>query len=235
MKTFAPWLCAFTVLAGCSRSTETNPAPAVAGNPQAAASAPAPQGYVQVPDDLLARLVRPDSPVLGPPNAPVMLVEFLDPACEACRAFAPVISQVQFLYPKEVRVVLRFADFHPGSEEAIRILLAAQRQGKLESVLAALFEDQEQWASHAAPNIDAAWKIAGRAGLDVPRARKDASSAQVSQRLDQEAEDIMALQVTGTPTFYVNDKLLTDFGPAPLMKLVGSEVKAAAPAAAAPR
>lgn len=235
MKSLLPWLCALAVFAGCSRSTETLPAPAAAETPQAAAPTPPAAGYAQVPADLLPRLVRPDSPVLGPPNAPVMLVEFLDPACEACRAFAPVVTQVKFLYPKEVRVVLRFADFHPGSEEAIRILLAAQLQGRLESVLAALFEDQEQWASHVAPNIDAAWKIAGRAGLDLARARKDASSAQVSKRLDQEAEDIMALEVSSTPTFYVNDKMLTDYGPAQLMKLVGSEVKAAAPLPAAPK
>ena len=34
-------------------------------------------------------LIRPHSPTLGNPDAPVVIVEFLDPACETCRAFYP--------------------------------------------------------------------------------------------------------------------------------------------------
>ena len=34
-------------------------------------------------------LVRMHSPVFGPQNARVTIVEFFDPACEACRAFYP--------------------------------------------------------------------------------------------------------------------------------------------------
>lgn len=238
MSRFIPWLCALSLLAGCSRSSEA-PAERKAEPPTAAAvpaapASPTPEGYVQVPIDLLPRLIRPDSPVLGPAKAPVTLTEFLDPACEACRAYAPVVKQIQFLYSQEVRVVVRFADFHPGSDDAIRILLAAQRQGKLEKVLAALFEDQDQWASHHTPNARAAWKIAGAAGLDLARARRDAASAAVTERLRQEAEDILVLQVSRTPTFYVNGKLITDSGAEPLMKRVAAEVKALAAASATP-
>jgi predicted DsbA family dithiol-disulfide isomerase len=129
-----------------------------------------------------------------------------------------------------VRVVVRFAEFHDGSEDAIRILLAAQRQGKLETVLAALFDGQDEWASHHSPNVDAAWKIAVAAGLDLARARKDFKSPGFDARLRQEGEDLIALKVSQTPTFYVNGKLLTDFGAQPLMNLVSAEVKAAATA-----
>jgi len=167
--------------------------------------------------------------VLGPVSAPVTVVEFVDPACEACRAFAPVVKQVQFLYPEEVRVVVRFAAFHRGSEEAIRILLAAQRQGKFEPVLAALFDHQEEWASHGSPDIEAAWRFAGAAGLEITAARKAAASAEFDERLKQEDADITALQVARTPTFYVNGRLLEDFGAQQLMNLVKSELPTPAP------
>lgn len=167
---------------------------------------------------------------MGPQNAPVTIVEFLDPACEACRAFAPVVKQIQFLHPDDVRVVARFADFHPGSDEAIRILLAAREQGKFETVLAALFDGQEQWAAHHSPDVAEAWKIAIAAGLNEARARKVAASGEASTRLGEEAEDIVALRVTRTPTFYVNGRLLEDFGAEQLMALVNSEVKAVASA-----
>ena len=39
-------------------------------------------------------LIRPHTPTLGPANAKVHLVEFLDPACEGCRAFYPVVKQI---------------------------------------------------------------------------------------------------------------------------------------------
>ena len=34
-------------------------------------------------------LVRPHSPVIGPRDARVTIVEFFDPSCETCRAFYP--------------------------------------------------------------------------------------------------------------------------------------------------
>ena len=52
--------------------------------------------------------------------------------------------------------------------------------------------------------------------------------------LRQEAEDILVLQVSRTPTFYVNGKLITDSGAEPLMKRVAAEVKALAAASATP-
>ena len=233
MKGLPLLILACVVLAGCSRSAESPSRPADTPAAPASAAAPAapePKAPVQLPAELLARLTRPDSPVLGPVRAPVTIVEFLDPACEACRGFAPVVKQVQFLYPTEVRVVVRFAEFHDGSEDAIRILLAAKRQGKFEKVLSALFDGQDVWAAHHSPNVDAAWKIAAAAGLDLARARKDAASPEFDARLREEAEDLMALKVLQTPTFYVNGQLLTDFGAQPLMSLVAAEVKASAPA-----
>ncbi len=124
-------------------------------------------------------------------------------------------------------MVVRFADFHEGSEEAIRLIEASRRQGKFDAVLSALFEGQERWASHHRPNLEEAWKIAAANGVNMARARRDGATPEVDAMLTQEANDIVALQVARTPTFFVNGKLLTVFGAEPLMKLVADEVKAA--------
>ncbi len=71
-----------------------------------------------------APLVRPHSPVFGAKDAPVTIVEFFDPACEACRAFHPVVKKILSEFQGKVRVVLRYTPFHgEASEQAIRKLL----------------------------------------------------------------------------------------------------------------
>ena len=213
-----------TTLAACSRQDPTPaPQPAVAAVPPA----PAPDAGEALSPELAAHLIRAHSPVLGPANAPVTLVEFLDPACEACAAYAPVVRQIELVFPREVRVVVRFAAFHPGSDEAIRVLDAARRQGKFEAVLDALFANQEEWASHSAPNLARAWEIARGAGVDVAKARVAARDKQADDVLRVDGEDVIALKVERTPTFFVNGRPLINYGPEQLMGLVTEEVNRA--------
>ena len=172
-----------------------------------------------------SNLVRAHSPVIGPANAPVTIVEFLDPSCEACRAFYPIVKQIMEAFPEKTRLVIRYAPLHEGSDEAVGILEAARVQGKFEPVLEKLFFEQPKWAVHGAPDIEAAWRIAGEAGLDVEKARGDAKAPAVVAVLNQDIADMKAINLQGTPTFFVNGKPLTEFGPQQLYDLVAAEVK----------
>jgi protein-disulfide isomerase len=223
MRSKAGQLSVVIVAASLGACSQTAEAPVAPPAPQAPAPEAAPAGLTP---DLTARLIRPHSPVIGSAKAPVTLVEVLDPACEACRAFAPVVRQILFLHPEDVRVVVRFADFHPGSEQAIRLREAARLQGKFEPLLDALFERQEEWSSHSAPNPDRVWQIAAEIGVNVAKAKTDARAASVDSVLRLEAEDLVALKVERTPTFFVNGKPLLDFGDRQLLDLVAGEVKA---------
>ena len=99
-----------------------------------------------LPPEQAEALLRPYSPILGPEQAPVTIVEFFDPACEACRAFYPTVKQIIAEHGAAVRVVLRYTPFHgEGSEEAIRVLEAARMQGVFEPVLQAIMREQPQW------------------------------------------------------------------------------------------
>lgn len=173
-----------------------------------------------------APLVRAHSPVLGPPNAPVTIVEFFDPACEACRAFYPIVKEIMAQYPDKVRVVLRYAAFHEGSADAVRILEAARLQGVFQPVLEALLEGQPVWSPHDGPQLDKAWEAAAGAGLDLERAKRDSILPAISATLAQDAADVATVGIRQTPTFYVNGKPLTNFGPEQLRELVKNEVAA---------
>lgn len=174
-----------------------------------------------------ALLVRDHSPVFGRPDAPVTIVEFFDPACETCRAFHPVVKEILDDFKGQVRVVLRYAAFHQGSDEVVKMLETARSQGIFEPVLEAVLAAQPQWASHGSPNLPLAWAAAERAGLDVNRARENLNAPAILDIARQDASDIAALGVRKTPTFFVNGKPLPSFGMQQLYDLVQQEVRAA--------
>jgi protein-disulfide isomerase len=171
-------------------------------------------------------LVRMHSPVIGPVDAPVTIVEFFDPSCEACRAFYPIVKQLLVQTGDKARLVLRYTPLHEGSDEVVRIIEAARRQDRFQPVLEALLERQPEWAVHGAPDIEKAWQIAASAGMDLTRGRQDAMTPVVDGILAQDIADMQANRIEQTPTFFVNGQPLTDFSPQGLFDLVKKEFDA---------
>ena len=172
-------------------------------------------------------LVRAHSPVIGNKDAPVTLVEFFDPACETCRALYPIVKKLMAEHGDRLKLVLRYAPFHKGSDEAVRILEMARKQGVYLPVLEAMLEAQPDWADHHRPDIAKAWAAAASAGLDVAAARNGMLAPEITAVLEQDMADIRAIGVRQTPTFFVNGKPLPSFGIRQLQELVASEVAAA--------
>ena len=187
------------------------------------------QSRVQTAQDVQVRaeqtrLVRMHSTVFGPQDAPVTIVEFFDPACETCRAMYPIVKNLMAQHGDSVKLVLRYAPFHQGSDQVVKLLEAAKNQGKYQQVLEALLDAQPDWADHGQPNLEIAFKAAEQAGLDMTRARQDIEKPGMQALLQQDIEDLTALQVTKTPTFFVNGRSLPSFGPDQLAALVAEEV-----------
>ncbi|SFT85724.1 DsbA family protein [Pseudomonas marincola] len=167
-------------------------------------------------------LVRFHSPVIGVANAPVTIVEFFDPSCEACRAFFPLVKKLMADNPDDVRLVLRYVLFHDGSETAARILETARKQGIYPQVLEAVMAAQPQW--HDDPQVLQAWAAAERAGLDLDKAHAELMSADISATLEKDAADAKAIGIRQTPTFFVNGQPLESFGAKQLIDLVNQQV-----------
>lgn len=181
-----------------------------------------------VAPELADAMIRPYSPILGPAEAPVTIVEFFDPACEACRAFHPVVKDIMAEHGDAVRVVIRYTPFHgAASEEAIRVLEAARMQDVYVPVLEAVLREQPRWASHGAPAPGLILQIAATAGLDAEAARTQMMAPDVVAILNQDRADVETVGIRQTPTFFVNGKPLDPFGEAELRRLVAAEVAAA--------
>lgn len=167
-----------------------------------------------------AALVRMHSPSLGRIDAPVVIVEFLDPACETCAAFYPLVKQIIAANPDRIRLVLRYAPFHKGSDQVVAALEAARKQGKFWPALEALLAAQADWAPHHAAEVARIWPHLERAGLDVKQLRSDMNAPAIANVIEQDLLDAQTLKVAKTPDFFVNGKPLPRFGYEPLKQLV---------------
>lgn len=174
-------------------------------------------------------LVRAHSPVYGNPDAKVTIVEFFDPACEACRVFYPLVKGIVNSSFGQVRLVVRYAPLHKGSGTAVMILEAARKQDKYWEVVEKALANQPRWAAHGNPQPELIWDVIKDTGLDVAKAKVDAGSSEMKQLLVQEIADMMALKVDKTPGFFVNGRPLEDFGGEQLKTLVQEEVRLAYP------
>jgi len=174
-----------------------------------------------------AALVRMHSPTLGPSEAPVVIVEFLDPACETCGAFYPRVKQMMAANPDAIRLVLRHAPFHNGSDKVVAVLEAARKQGKFWPALEALLATQADWAPHHTAQVDLVWKHLEGLGLNLEQLRADMAAPEIAALIAQDIEDAKALNVTRTPEFFVNGKPLPSFGYEQLKTLVDDAVNAA--------
>jgi protein-disulfide isomerase len=169
-------------------------------------------------------LIRAHSPSEGRQEAPVVVVEFFDPACGTCRMFYPEVKALMAQYPNRIRLVMRYAPFHKGSDKVVAVLEAARRQGKFWPTLEAMLDSQDDWASNHTAKVDLVWKYLEPVGLNMEQLAFDVTAPEVQQAMAQDMADANTLGVTQTPEYFVNGKPLPSFGLEQLKQLVADEV-----------
>lgn len=182
-------------------------------------------GLEAVARERAALFVRPHSPVRGAETARVDLVEFTDPACETCAAFAPILEQLLARHPGRVRLVVRFAPLHEGADEVARVLEAARLQGKFWEALHLLYRTQHLWTAHHQVYMDGVWQLLPQTGLDMERLRADFADPAVAAVVAQDLADARELGVQKTPGIFVDGRPLEPFGIDPLVRLVDEAVR----------
>ena len=169
---------------------------------------------------IMSMLDRPHAISMGPANAPVVIVEFLDPACETCAAFYPMVKQLMAANSGKIRLVIRYAPFHAGSPAVVAALEAARKQDKYWPAIEALLSAQDRWTQNHTAHVDLALPLLESQGLDLTRLKQDMSSPEVAQIISQDMADVRALNVSKTPEYFVNGKPLPSFGWMQLKTLV---------------
>lgn len=174
----------------------------------------------EIAQSYASKFVPDYAPKLGPDDAKVKLVEFLDPECESCREFYPLVKMILDEAGGKVQLVVRYAPFHGNSKFAIKILEAARKQGKYWEALETLFRYQPQWGSHHHPQPELIWNYLPESGVDIAKIKVDMNDPAIDTMIASEEAAVRELGVRGTPSFFVNGKPLQTFGYEPLRELV---------------
>lgn len=153
--------------------------------------------------DFIRKINISGSPSKGPENARVTLVLFTDFECPYCRKVEPLLEQVLKRYPNDVKLVFKNMplQFHKFADPSARAALAAEEQGKFWEFHDELF---------AVEKLDEAVidEIAEKLSLDIEKWKKDMTSPTVLNKLRRDMQDAQNAGVTGTPTIFVNGRLL---------------------------
>lgn len=155
------------------------------------------------------------------------IVEFLDPACETCALFFPVVKQLMAENPNRIRLSIRHVPFHAGSEYVVRLLEASRAQDKYWQTLEALLASQAQWAPHHTVQPALVGPAIAGVGLDEARLVAAMNAPEVARRAQQDLDEAKALKVTATPEYFVNGRRLPSFGYQQLLDLVQEELQRA--------
>ena len=193
----------------------------VNGSPSAVAAAPsapagAPSAAIRVPLD--------ESPVHGPANALVTLVEFSDYECPFCSKAHVTVKQLEDSYAGKLRVVMKQnpLPFHGRARPAAKAALAAGEQGKFWEYHDKLFTNQQ-----ALQDADLE-RYAGELGLNVDSWK----AAMLGQKVEAQIAKEQALSGTvganGTPAFFINGRFLSGAQPIDAFKaIIDDELKKA--------
>lgn len=153
-------------------------------------------------------LVREDSRTLGLDDAPVTLVEFLNPECIACGAGHPIVQSILEDYEGQIRYVVRYFPNHPNSILAVVAIEAAGEQGMYWEMLDIIFDRQTQWIERTTPQTDQFITYAEELRLDMETFIIDLQNPAYIELAERDLQDAQLLNLRGTPTFFVNGQLV---------------------------
>ncbi len=175
------------------------------------------------------RAERAEAPVKGASDARVTIVEFFDPACGTCAQFYPLIGEMVEKSGGRVKVMLRYAPLHEGSDQVVKMLEAARQQDRFWQALELLFANQGRWTSNHRADPQRARRLLNSIAMDHARLDAAINGEEVAAAVAQDVRDAAALGVRATPEFFVNGQPLPSWGLEQLRQLVGETVAASYP------
>ncbi len=157
--------------------------------------------------------------VKGPEKAPVTLIEFSDFQCPFCKRAEPTVAQLLTEYGDKIRFVYRDypLSFHPRAFPASIAAHCAAEQGKYWDMYANLMKEQGDLSDDDLKKRAAAVKV------DTAKFNACYDAKKPEATIKSSFDEGMAAGVTGTPSFFVNGRMLVGAKPIEEFKAIIDE------------
>jgi protein-disulfide isomerase len=148
----------------------------------------------------------------GDPKSKVVLIEYSDFQCPACKAYHPLVKQLLSDFNGKIYFAYRFfplTNIHKNAMISSQAAYAAKLQGKFWEMHDMLFDTQTSWAE----SNDAAETFvsyAQKLGLDTTKFKKDLNSSETQGIITDSQNQASSIGVNSTPSFFVNGQQITN-------------------------
>ena len=158
-----------------------------------------------------------NDPMKGKANAKVTIIEFSDFQCPYCGKFyTETLPQIMKEYIDTGKAKLVYRDypleFHPNAQPAAEAAECAHEQGKFWEMHNKLFENQQSLS------VDNYKQWAADLKLDTKKFNDCVDTHKYADEVKKDAADGSAAGVSGTPGFFVNNKIISGAVPFEVFK-----------------
>ena len=178
-------------------------------------------GFKSLLDPLRTEVATSGYPSRGPATARVTIVEFSDFECPFCGGLFPTLKNIERTYPQTVRIVYRqfpLTNIHPFAQKAAEASLCAGEQGHFWEMHDSMFGFQEDLT------VGSLKSRAMELMLDVDAFNACLDSGKHAATILKDKEDAARLGVSGTPTLFVNGRILLGNQPGELKAIIDDEL-----------
>jgi protein-disulfide isomerase len=140
----------------------------------------------------------------------IIIIEYSDFQCPACKSVEPLVNQLKEEYGEDITFVYRhfpLKSIHRKATYAAQASEAAALQGKFWEMNSLLFDRQSEWVG--GNEIALFEQYAEELTLDVTQFKTDINSEKVRAIVQHNYNSALALNLGGTPTFFIDGKPLT--------------------------
>jgi len=132
------------------------------------------------------------------------------------------VDQLLAAFPKDLRFVYKqmpLVQIHQNAMNASKAAIAANKQGKYWEMHEELFKISKNLS------LDEIKKVAEKLGLDMKKFEADMNSPETEKILQDDLATARATDVSGTPSFFINGKRVTNRSFEGMKAMVEEELK----------
>lgn len=146
----------------------------------------------------------------GNKDSKIVVIEYSDFQCPGCRQAWMLTKELQQEFGDKILFAYRYfplEKIHNNANSSAWAAEAAGKQGKFWEMYDILFGYQSDWEKETDPQAKFE-KYATGLGLNIEKFKQDYASGTIKNRVSDSLKEAEALDLGGTPTFFLNGELV---------------------------